>query len=117
MNYGTIELATPRSREIGAAQRWLLTVEGPTPDLHVLAHTVNAYDRMDDFEKINNWLAETVETLSTRRAASFRNQELLDFLFLMVRKDRFCAGILGAYEASLDVAVCELKKQLPLRTT
>jgi len=52
MNYGTIELATPRSREIEAAQRWLLTVEGPTPDLNVLAHTVNAYDRMDDFEPI-----------------------------------------------------------------
>jgi hypothetical protein len=73
MNHGTIVLAAPRSPEIKAAQRWLLTAKGPTPDLHVLAPTVNAYDRMDDWEKINSWLGETVERLSTRGAADFLN--------------------------------------------
>ena len=116
MNYGSIVLATPQSPEVEAAQRWLLTAEGEVRDLRALAQTVYAYDRMDDWVKINDWLGETVQTLSNGGAVSIQSQDLLDFLFVMMRKDRFCEGLLEEYDPVLHIVVCELKKRLPLRT-
>jgi hypothetical protein len=77
----------------------------------------SAADNLKEFDAWERyWPNETVETLSTKGAGDFRNQELLDFLFLMVRKDRFCEGILGKFEHTLHIALCELEKRLPLHT-
>jgi hypothetical protein len=84
IHHGTIVLAAPDSTEVEAAQRWLLTAEGAIPDLSALAQTVYAYDRIGDWDKINGWLEDGIKTPSAAGASSFRNQELLDFLFLMV---------------------------------
>jgi hypothetical protein len=60
MNYGSIVFALPQSTKVEAAQRWLLTGEGPAPGVHALAHTVNAHDRMTDWDKINLWLEDMI---------------------------------------------------------
>jgi hypothetical protein len=53
MNYGTIVLTTPQSVEAEAAQRWLLTGNGAAPAVDALGQTVYAYDRLTDWDKIN----------------------------------------------------------------
>jgi hypothetical protein len=60
MNYETIALTTPQTIEAEAAQRWLLTAEGTIPDVHTLGQAVNAYDRMANWDKINQCLENRV---------------------------------------------------------
>src|SRR4051794_1724868 len=87
-----VVLAPAHNAAVEAAQRWLLTGLGEMPDLSPLAHTVNAYDRIEDWDKAQRWLEARIEILGRAGAESFQNQELLDFLFLMVRKERYCEG-------------------------
>ena len=115
MNYGTIVLTTPKSRQAKAAQRWLLTAEGTIPDVHALAQAVNAYDRMNAWDKINAWFEYLLSTLHSKGPTSLQNQELLDFLFLMVRKDRFIDNLLASYEPVLNLVIYELQRRVPLR--
>jgi hypothetical protein len=67
INHGTIALAAPDSTEVEAAQRWLLAAEGAIPDLSALAQTVYAYDRMGDWDKINDWLEDGINLKSEVR--------------------------------------------------
>jgi len=115
MNYGTIALTTPQTIEAEAAQRWLLTAEGTIPDVHALGQAVNAYNRMADWDKINQWLEDMTNTLHAKGPTSFQNQELLDFLFLMARKDRFIDNFLLSYEPTLNLVIYELQGRVPLR--
>jgi hypothetical protein len=116
MNCETIVLTTPQSSDAKAAQRWLLTAEGTLPDVHALGQTVNAYDRMTDWDKINAWLEHMINTLHSKGPTSFQNQELLDFLFLMVRKDRFIDNFVSSYEPILNLVIYELQRRVPLRS-
>jgi hypothetical protein len=115
VNYGTIVLTTSQSVEVEAAQRWLLTAEGTIPDVRALGLAVNAYERMTDWDKINAWLENMINTLHSKGTTSFQNQELLDFLFLMVRKDRFIDNFLLSYEPILNLVIYELQRRVPLR--
>jgi hypothetical protein len=45
--------------------------------VHALGQKVNAYDRMADWDKINAWLEEMVNTLNANGPRSLQNQELL----------------------------------------
>ena len=115
MSCGTIVLTTPQSSDAKAAQRWLLTGEGRIPDVHALGQAVNAYDRMTDWDKINQWLEDMINTLHAKGPTSFQNQELLDFVFLVVRKDRFIDNFLSSYENILNLVIQELQRRVPLR--
>jgi len=114
-NRGKIVLTTPQTAEAKSAQRWLRTAEGPIPDVHALAQTVNAYYRMADWDEINQWLQDMINTLHAKGPISFQNQELLDFVFLMVRKDRFIDNFLLSYEPILNLVIYELQGRVPLR--
>jgi hypothetical protein len=64
----------------------------------------------------NQWLEDIINTLHAKGPTSFQNQELLDFVFLMVRKDRFIDGLLASYEPILAAVILEFKKRVPLRS-
>jgi hypothetical protein len=97
-------LSEADSGEVKAAQHWLQSGEGERPELWPLAHTVNGYIRVGEAsEESNRWVEERLPRLNADSTAEFATQELLDLLFLLCRKERFCEGTLTSLSAEIDL--------------
>jgi hypothetical protein len=85
-------------------QRWLQGEDVPEPPLIELAHTVNAYTRVGSFsEEANEWVEERLPHITPEHVGTFKTQELLDLLFLLARKERFCEGTLNSLRREIEL--------------
>ena len=100
---------------IAEAQRWLQGEDTPEPDVVSLSHTVNGYKRIRGFDEGGNeWVEDHLPRLTRDGAAEFKTQELLDLLFLFVRKDRFAEGTLDDLVDEIEAIMSVLHERVDL---
>ena len=93
--------AEPDSEEVRAAQQWLQNGQGEQPDLFVLAHVVNGYQRESDVT--DSKLEERLARIKGGSIEDIDTQELLDTLFLVCRQERFCEGTLELFAGETNL--------------
>ena len=106
-------LAKADSPAVEQAQRWLQGEDVPEPDLWLLAHTVNAYERVGGLgEESSRWMQERLPHLTLGGAKALKTQELLDLLFLFCRYERFNEGILDDLSREITVIRDVLRERM-----
>jgi len=80
-----------------------------------LSHIVNGYKRIRGFDEGGNeWVEDHLPRLTRDGAAEFKTQELLDLLFLFVRKDRFAEGTLDDLVDEIEAIMSVLHERVDL---
>jgi hypothetical protein len=101
--------------EVARAQSWLRGETSAEPDVVSLGHTVNGYNRTPaPGEGAEEWIEERLPHLADGDAGEFKTQELLDWLFLLCRKDRFVEGTLEESTNEIRVLMDVVRERVDL---
>ena len=101
------------SPAVAQAQRWLQGEDVPEPDIWILAHTVNGYNRAGEFGKESSqWMKERLPRLTHDGAKELKTQELLDLLFLFCRYERFNEGMLDSLSREIEAIMYVLRERV-----
>ncbi len=101
--------------EVARAQSWLRGETSAEPDVVSLGHTVNGYNRTPaPGEGAEEWIEERLPRLADGDAGEFKTQELLDWLFLLCRKDRFVEGTLEESTNEIRVLMDVVRERVDL---
>jgi len=83
------------------------------PQIAEIAHAVNGYLRAGGLhDGAEDWFNRYVERIRNQEAETFTTQEVLDFLFVFHRADRFCEGLLNKHNNEVQAVFQILKTRI-----
>ena len=83
------------------------------PQIVDIAHSVNGYLRAGGLhEGAEDWFNKKLEKIRSDGPESLSTQELLDFLFVLHRADRFCEGMVEEHDAEVQKLMDVLREKI-----